>query len=197
MIKDYFAGYFLHASDVTFDLRTNEQTTHGTQAEPWRVTIADTGEGTMTGGRIKRVADHLDGETFCMTYGDCVADVDITALVAFHREQDALATLIAVQPPGRFGAISLAGGRVDTFHEKPEGDGGWVNGGFFVLEPDALDYVEGDATVWEREPMERLADDGRLAAYRHTGFWQPMDSLRDKMVLEEHWASGRPPWKTW
>jgi glucose-1-phosphate cytidylyltransferase len=198
VIKDYFANYFLHSSDVTFDLRTNETTTHATAAEPWRVTVADTGDGTMTGGRLKRVADHLDGETFCMTYGDCVADVDVTSLVGFHRGQGVLATLTAVQPPGRFGALTLSErDHVTSFHEKPGGDGGWVNGGFFVLEPDALDYIEGDTTVWEGEPMERLADEGQLAAYRHSGFWQPMDSLRDKMVLEEQWSSGSPRWKTW
>jgi glucose-1-phosphate cytidylyltransferase len=197
VIKEYFANYFLHASDVTFDLRKNEITTHVSRAEPWRVTVADTGDATMTGGRIKRVAEHLDGQTFCMTYGDCVSDIDVTALVEFHRAEGALATLTAVQPPGRFGALALEGGRVETFHEKPEGDGGWVNGGFFVLEPGALDYIADDSTVWEREPMERLADDGRLAAYKHSGFWQPMDSLRDRMVLEEQWSSGSPPWKTW
>jgi glucose-1-phosphate cytidylyltransferase len=198
VIKDYFANHFLHSSDVTFDLRTNEMTTHATVAEPWRVTIADTGDGTMTGGRLKRVSDHLDGETFCMTYGDCVADVDVTRLVEFHHEQRVLATLTAVQPPGRFGALTLAeSGHVTSFHEKPGGDGGWVNGGFFVLEPGALDYIQGDTTVWEGEPMERLAGEGQLAAYKHSGFWQPMDSLRDKMVLEEQWSSGSPRWKTW
>jgi glucose-1-phosphate cytidylyltransferase len=198
VIKEYFANYFLHSSDVTFDLRTNEMTTISTEAEPWRVTIADTGEGTMTGGRLKRVVDHLDGETFCMTYGDCVADVDVTSLLDFHREQGVLATLTAVQPPGRFGALTLSElDHVTSFHEKPGGDGGWVNGGFFVLEPGALDYIDGDTTVWEGEPMERLADEGRLAAYRHSGFWQPMDSLRDKMFLEEQWRAGSPPWRTW
>ena len=198
VIKDYFANQFLHSSDVTFDLRTNEMTTHSTAAEPWCVTIADTGDGTMTGGRLKRVADHLGGETFCMTYGDCVADVDLSSLVDFHREQGVLATLTAVQPPGRFGALTLsARDHVTSFHEKPGGDGGWVNGGFFVLEPGALDYIEGDTTVWEARPMERLADEGQLAAYKHSGFWQPMDSLRDKMVLEEQWSSGTPPWKAW
>ena len=197
MIKEYFANYFLHMTDVTFDLRANTMTTHSSAAEPWRVTIADTGDATMTGGRIKRVAQHVGDGTFCMTYGDCVADVDLSALVAHHREHDALATLTAVQPPGRFGALALDGDRVESFHEKPEGDGGWVNGGFFVLEPEVLDYIEGDDSVWEREPMERLAEDGRLVAYRHAGFWQPMDSLRDKMVLEEQWLAGSPPWKSW
>ena len=197
LIKEYFANYFLHMTDVTFDLRANSMTTHASAAEPWRVTIADTGDATMTGGRIKRVAEHLDGETFCMTYGDCVSDVDLTALVAHHRAVGALATLTAVQPPGRFGALGLHGDRVDAFHEKPEGDGGWVNGGFFVLEPEVLDYIAGEGTIWEREPMERLAHDGKLAAFRHAGFWQPMDSLRDKMILEEAWLAGSPPWKTW
>ena len=198
MIKDYFANYYLHRSDVTIDVAANSITTHASDAERWRVTIVDTGEGTMTGGRLKRVADFLDG-TFYMTYGDCLADVDLEALASLHRRQGALATMTAIQPPGRFGAIVLADDhtRIASFHEKPTGDGGWVNGGFFVVEPAALEYVEGDASVWEREPLERLAADGMLAAYRHTGYWQNMDTLRDKMVLEEQWASAAPPWKTW
>ena len=196
-IKDYFAKHFLHASDVTFDLRANEMTTHGTTAEPWRVTVVETGDATMTGGRLKRVSDYLDDEPFCMTYGDCVADIDVTALVAFHRRENVLATLTAVQPPGRFGALALAGGRVTTFHEKPEGDGGGATGGFCVLAPAALVSVVGAAWVWARAPLARLPHDGQLSAYRHLGFWQPMDSLRDKMVLEEQWASTSPPWKTW
>ena len=199
VIKEYFSNYFLHRSDVTFELETGAMTAHSTAAEPWRVTIVDTGDRTMTGGRIARVAEHLGGETFCMTYGDCVSDLDVGRLVEFHREQRVLATLTAIQPPGRFGALGLQEGeaRIGSFHEKPAGDGGWVNGGFFVLEPGALDYVAGDETVWEAEPLEGLARDGRLAAYRHDGYWQNMDSLRDKMVLEELWASGNAPWKIW
>ena len=199
MIKEYFANYFLHMADVTFDLETNEMTTHTTAAEPWRVTIVDTGENTMTGGRLKRVRDFVGGEAFCMTYGDCVSDIDIGALADFHRSQGVLTTVTAIQPPGRFGALGLREGtdKVAAFHEKPVGDGGWVNGGFFVLEPAALDYIDGDDTIWEREPLERLAHDGMLAAYRHAGYWQNMDTLRDKMILEQQWSSEAPPWKTW
>ncbi len=199
MIKEYFANYFLHMSDVTIDIVTSELTTHATAAEPWRVTIVDTGEGTMTGGRVKRLRDYIGDETFCMTYGDCAADIDIGRLVEFHRSEGALATLTAVQPPGRFGVLRLNEGqpRIESFTEKPDREGGWVNGGFFVVEPEVLEYVEGDATVWEREPMERLALEGNLSAYRHEGFWHPMDTLRDKVVLEELWASGKAPWKIW
>ena len=198
MIKEYFANYFLHMSDVTIDLGKNEVSTHASAAEPWRVTIVDTGDGTMTGGRVRRLREYIGDETFCLTYGDCAADVDIGALVDFHRSEGALATLTAVQPPGRFGVLALTEGRplIESFTEKPA-EGGWVNGGFFVVEPQVLDYIDGDATVWEREPMERLAAAGRLAAYRHEGFWQPMDTLRDKMVLEELWGSGDAPWKVW
>ncbi len=199
MIKEYFANYFLHMSDVTIDLAANSITTHSTEAEPWKVTIVDTGADTMTGGRLKRVARYVGDDTFCMTYGDCVSDVDVGELVASHRSSGALATVTAIQPPGRFGVLSLVegDGQVRAFKEKPSGDGGWVNGGFFVLEPAVFDYIDGDATVWEREPLERLAGDGSLAAYRHTGYWQNMDTLRDKMALEEQWASAAPPWKTW
>jgi glucose-1-phosphate cytidylyltransferase len=199
LIKEYFAGYYLQRSDVTFDLAKNSLETHSSDAEPWRVTVVDTGDATMTGGRLRRVREHLGDGTFCMTYGDCVGDVDIGALVDFHREHDVLATVTAVQPPGRFGALSLRhdGNRIEEFVEKPSGDGGWVNGGFFVLESEVLDYVEGDETVWEREPLGGLARDGQLVAYRHSGYWQPMDTLRDRMVLEEHWASGEAPWKSW
>jgi glucose-1-phosphate cytidylyltransferase len=198
VIKEYFANYFLNTSDITIDLATNTVETHSSVAEPWRVTLVDTGDETMTGGRIKRAASYLDDETFCLTYGDCVARLDIGELISAHRSFGTMATLTAIQPPGRFGALMLSeGARVEAFHEKPEGDGGWVNGGFFVLEPAALDYIEGDSTVWERGPMERLALDGQLAAFKHSGFWQPMDTLRDKMVLEEQWASGTPPWKVW
>lgn len=199
MLKEYFANYFLHMSDVTIDLEANSLTTHVAGAEPWKVTIVDTGDGTMTGGRVRRVQEYLGGETFCLTYGDCVADIDVSALIEFHRSDGCLATLTAVQPPGRFGVLSLHRGqtRVESFMEKPAGEGGWVNGGFFVVEPEVVDYIDGDATVWEREPLERLAREGMLLAYRHGGFWHPMDTLRDKMVLEELWASGRAPWKVW
>ena len=199
MIKEYFANYFLHNADVTFDLAKNETVTHSSTAESWKVTVVETGDATMTGGRLKRVADHLDGETFCMTYGDCVSDIDVTRLVDFHRSAGTFATVTAVQPPGRFGVLTLHEGesRIDAFLEKPEGEGGWVNGGFFVLEPQALDVIDGDATVWEREPLERLAREGEVSAYRHAGFWHPMDTLRDRMVLEQMWESGEPPWKGW
>ena len=199
MIKEYFAGYFLRSSDVTFDLAQNSFEAHGSEVEPWRVTVVDTGDATMTGGRLRRAREHLGDETFCLTYGDCVADVDITALVGFHRDHDVLATVTAVQPPGRFGALSLGHdeNKIEEFVEKPSGDGGWVNGGFFVCEPRVLDYVESDATVWEREPLEGLARDDQLVAYRHHGYWQPMDTLRDKTVLEERWAADDAPWKTW
>lgn len=201
LIKEYFANYLLHQSNVTFDIRNNQMTIHEHAAEPWRVTLVDTGDKTMTGGRLKRVADHVGSETFCMTYGDGVADVDIRQCIEFHRAQGTLATLTAVQAPGRFGAFSLAAeqSRIEKFMEKPKGEGvdAWINGGFFVLEPAVMDYIEGDSTVWEREPMERLARSGQLAAYKHAGFWQPMDTLRDKHYLEQIWESGSPPWKTW
>ncbi len=207
MIKEYFANYALHSSDVTFDMRTGTVETHRSAAEPWRVTIVDTGEASLTGGRIRRVREFLGDETFCCTYGDGVSDVDIGALIAFHREQGVLATMTAVQPPGRFGVFTLgpADAKVSEFHEKPAGDGpvaaahptSWVNGGFFVIEPAAIDYIANDSTTWEREPMEHLAHDGQLAAFRHSGFWQPMDTLRDRNVLEDHWKSGAAPWKIW
>ncbi len=199
IIKEYFANYFLRNSDVTFDVRTNEIEVHRTESEPWRVTLVDTGETTMTGGRLRRVREYIGEETFCLTYGDGVSDVDVTDLISFHRMQGTLATLTAVQPPGRFGAFPLESGqtRITHFREKPGGDGAWINGGFFVLEPEVLDYIAGDATVWEREPMERLAEEGNLAAYRHGGFWHPMDTLRDKIYLEELWQSGTAPWRIW
>lgn len=199
VIKDYFASYYLHTANVTFDMRRNEMQVHKNGAEPWRVTLVDTGENTMTGGRLKRVREYLDNETFCMTYGDGVSNVNINDVVRFHWEEKALCTLTAAQPPGRFGAFSLQQGanKIATFKEKPDGDGAWVNSGFFVLEPGVFDYIEDDASVWEHGPLERLARDGKLAAYRHTGFWQPMDSLRDKNVLEGLWSSGKPPWRMW
>ena len=196
VIKEYFANYFLHGSDVTFDLAKNEMTIHEQHAEPWRVTLVDTGSDAMTGGRLKRVEPYLDGETFCFTYGDGVGDVDITAAIAFHRAQKKLATVTAAQPPGRFGLLDVEGDAVCAFREKPE-EGGWVNGGFFVLEKGVLPYIAEDETIWEREPMEDLARDHQLAAYRHDGFWQPMDTLRDKNLLEELWDSGKAPWKVW
>ena len=197
VIKEYFANYFLHMSDVTFDLSTNQMEVHEHKAEPWRVTLVDTGEHTMTGGRLKRVRDYVGDEDFCFTYGDGLGDIDITRLIAFHKEQGKLATLTATQPPGRFGALNLDQAEIMSFQEKPAGDGAWINGGFFVLSPKVIDYIEGDATLWEREPMEQLAREGQFAAYRHTGFWQPMDTLRDKNHLEELWRSGNAPWKVW
>lgn len=199
IIKEYFATYSLHMSDVTFDLRNNNVNVHQNGTEPWKVTLVDTGEKTMTGGRLKRVKDYIDNETFCMTYGDGVSDVNITKLIDFHREQKVLATLTAIQPPGRFGTFSLVEGqaKIRSFREKTKSDGAWVNGGFFVLEPEAIDYIGGDSTVWEQEPLQRLAHDNMLSAYKHFGFWHPMDSLRDKKVLEQLWASDNPPWKIW
>ncbi|MGH2465697.1 MAG: glucose-1-phosphate cytidylyltransferase [Candidatus Limnocylindrales bacterium] len=199
LIKEYFANYFLHNADVTFDLRSREMEVHQNAAEPWHVTLVDTGAQTQTGGRLKRVGSYVAGERFMMTYGDGVADIDLAQLIAFHEAQGKLATVTAVQPPGRFGALELdpSGSLVSAFVEKPEGDGGWMNGGFFVLEPAALEYIDGDATLWEKEPLERLARDGELTAYRHHGFWQPMDTLRDLRTLEELWDGGNAPWKSW
>ena len=197
VIKEYFANYFLHMSDVTFDMSTNKLEVHHKHAEPWRVTLVDTGEQTQTGGRLKRVSDYLDDETFCFTYGDGVANVDIASLLEFHREKATLATMCAVQPPGRFGALDIQGHRITRFEEKPSGDGSWINGGFFVLEPGVLPYIDGDSTIWERSPLEALARAGQLSAYTHDGFWQPMDTLRDKVKLESLWQSGEAPWKVW
>jgi glucose-1-phosphate cytidylyltransferase len=199
IIKDYFASYHLHRSDVTFDLRNNNMQIHQNDTEPWKVTLVDTGEKSLTGGRIKRVKDYIGNETFCLTYGDGVSDINIQELVAFHKSQQTVATLTAVQSPGRFGAFTLdhAQKKITAFKEKPKGDGAWINGGFFVLEPGVMDYIDGDLTIWEREPMEKLAQQGMLAAYRHQGFWQNMDTLRDKMYLEELWQSPNPPWKIW
>ena len=198
VIKEYFANYFLHMSDVTFDMRDNSMVVHQASAEPWRVTLVDTGETTQVGGRIKRVLPFVrDDAAFCVTYGDGVGDVDVTASIALHHARARLATVTAVQPPGRFGALRYEDDRAVGFEEKPRGDGGWINGGFFVLSPEVGGVIEGDASVWEREPMERLARDGQMTVHFHHGFWQPMDTLRDKAHLEELWASGRAPWKVW
>ena len=197
MIKEYFANYFLHMSDVTFDMSTNQMEVHGRYAEPWRVTLVDTGEKTMTGGRLKRVKDYLNGEVFCFTYGDGLSSVDISALIKFHQSEDVSATVTAVQPPGRFGSLSLSKTRIVGFKEKPVGDGGWINGGFFVLSPSVFDLIEGDSTIWERDPLETLAKQNELAAFMHPGFFQPMDTLRDRNNLEEMWESGKAPWKVW
>ena len=198
VIKEYFANYFLHMSDITFDMVNNKMEVHQQNVEPWRVTLVDTGDETMTGGRLKRVAPYVEGEeAFCFTYGDGVGDVAITALIKFHRDRGKLATLTATQPPGRFGALSLNGDQITSFKEKPHGDGSWINGGFFVLSPKVINRIAGDATLWEREPMETLANDGEFSAYFHSGFWQPMDTLRDKALLEDLWVSGKAPWKVW
>lgn len=199
VIKEYFANYFLRMSDVTFDMRFNQMNIHSGNAEPWRVTLVDTGEKSMTGGRLKRVREHIGNETFCFTYGDGVSNIDISKLIEFHKEQQTLGTLTAVQPSGRFGAIVLGPEqtRITRFHEKPEGDGAWVNGGYFVLEPEVIDFVIDDSTVWEQEPLQKLADDGQLSAFKHEGFWQPMDTLKDKNYLEGLWQNGKAPWKVW
>lgn len=199
VIKEYFANYFLHMSDVTFDMRFNQMNIHRGSAEPWRVTLVDTGDNTMTGGRLKRVQEHIGFETFCFTYGDGVSNVNINDLITFHKQQGTLATLTAVRPPGRFGALHLEMGQdtVSSFREKPEGDGTWINGGFFVLEPEVIDYISDNSTVWEQEPLNKLAETNQLSAYRHSGFWQPMDTLRDKQCLEELWKTNNAPWKVW
>ena len=198
LIKEYFANYFLHMSDVTFDIAENKVTIHQNSAEPWRITLVETGDNTMTGGRLKRVAPYLGDEDFCFTYGDGVADVNIAELIAYHKEQKTLATLTAIQPPGRFGALCFdVHQKVLGFTEKPQGDGGWINGGFFILSPNVIDYIDGDDTVWEKYPLESLAKEGQLSAYQHQGFWHPMDTLRDKNYLEELWQSGKAPWRIW
>ncbi len=197
VIKEYFANYFLHMSDVTFDMTKNKMEVHQANAEPWRVTLVDTGEATMTGGRLKRVSSYVEDGDFCLTYGDGLSNIDIRRLIAFHKDQGTLATVTAVQPPGRFGALDVQQHKITGFKEKPQGDGGWINGGFFVLAPKALRYIENDRTAWEREPMESLARNGQLSAFRHEGFWQPMDTLRDKIQLEELWTQGKAPWKVW
>jgi glucose-1-phosphate cytidylyltransferase len=198
VIKEYFANYFLHMSDVTFDIQANSVHVHQKRAEPWKVTLVDTGDDSMTGGRILRVADHVKDEAaFCLTYGDGVADVDISETIRFHQKHGRSVTVTATRPPGRFGALDIQLGRVCSFQEKPMGDGGMINGGFFVLSPRVLGYLKDDRTAWEQQPLQRLAAEGEVMAYEHHGFWQPMDTLRDKLYLEDLWASGRAPWKTW
>jgi glucose-1-phosphate cytidylyltransferase len=198
VIKEYFANYCLHLSDVTFDLANNRMEVHQRNAEPWRVTLVDTGEQTMTGGRVRRIAQYVkDDKEFCLTYGDGVGDVDIAAALAFHRAHGRDCTMTVAQPPGRFGAVSLDQEKVVTFQEKPIGDGGWINAGFFVCSPKVIERIESDPTIWEREPMESLAREDHMRAWYHRGFWQPMDTLRDKLLLEDLWAKGKAPWKTW
>ncbi len=197
IIKEYFSNYSLHNSDITIDLAENKILFHQKQVEPWKVTLVDTGENTQTGGRLKRVANYIGNEDFCFTYGDGVADVNIKQLIEFHKKEGTLATVTATQSPGRFGALNLDGNRVSSFNEKPLGDGGWINGGFFVLSPLVLKYIDGDATLWEREPLENLAREKKLSAFYHEGFWQPMDTLRDKMKLDSLWQNGQAPWKIW
>ncbi len=197
VIKEYFANYFLHNSDVTFDMSKNKMEVHEHTNEPWKVTLVDTGADTMTGGRLKRVGKYLDNDDFCFTYGDGLSDVNITELIKTHKASKKIATVTAVQPPGRFGALVMKGELVTSFAEKPKGDGAWVNGGFFVLNPSALDFIDNDQSIWERSPMEKIAELRELNAYKHNGFWQPMDTLRDKMMLEDLWSSNKAPWKVW
>jgi glucose-1-phosphate cytidylyltransferase len=197
MVKEYFANYFLHMSDVTFDMKNNKMEIHRKFAEPWNVTLVDTGIDTMTGGRLKRIKEYVDDKTFCFTYGDGVADVQIDKLIKFHNDNKTIATVTAVQPPGRFGTLDVKQDKIISFKEKPPGDGNWINGGYFVLEPSVFDYLKDDSTVWEREPLEKLAKDEQLSAYKHSGFWQPLDTLRDKNKLEDLWSKGNAPWKIW
>jgi glucose-1-phosphate cytidylyltransferase len=197
MIKEYFANYFLHMSDVTFDMSNNSMEIHQKNAEPWKVTLIDTGENTQTGGRLKRIRSYLGNEDFCFTYGDGVGSIDITKLIEFHKQHGKNATVTAVQPPGRFGALKMTGNSVNSFVEKPHGDGMYINGGFFLLNPKVIDLIDNDGTIWEREPLELLAKTDQLEAYKHSGFWQPMDTLRDKQYLEELWQSSKAPWKIW
>lgn len=196
MIKEYFANYFLHMADVTFCMKENKMSVHQNTAEPWTVTLVDTGENSMTGGRLKRVQEYIDDD-FCFTYGDGVSDVNISKLIEFHKNQNTMATLTAVQPPGRFGALSLNKNLITGFKEKPEGDGNWINGGFFVLKKDVFEYIDGADSVWEKEPLERLANEGELSSFLHKGFWQPMDTLRDRVLLEKLWENDTAPWKIW
>jgi glucose-1-phosphate cytidylyltransferase len=197
MIKEYFSNYFLHSADVTFSLATNEMMVHNRQSEPWIVTLVDTGDNTMTGGRLKRVAKYLDDEDFCFTYGDGLSNVDVSHLISFHKSKNTLATMTGVQPPGRYGAIIRDGDYVESFVEKPRGDGGLINGGFFVLSPKVIELIEDDASIWEREPLETLSRSKLLSVFEHTGFWHAMDTLRDKTYLEDLWSTGNAPWKTW
>lgn len=197
IIKEYFSNYFLHTSDVTFNIRENNMEIHQKHAEPWRVTLVDTGEQTMTGGRLKRVASYIGDKTFCFTYGDGLCDIDLSKLIEHHKMSGRQATVTAIQPPGRFGALHIERGVVHHFQEKPAGDGSWINGGFFVLEPSVLSHIEGDETVWEQQPLQQLAANGQLSAYQHGGFWQAMDTLRDKNHIEELWITGNAPWKSW
>jgi glucose-1-phosphate cytidylyltransferase len=197
LIKEYFSNYFLHMSDLTIDMKNNKIVMHNHIAEPWTVTLVDTGEKTMTGGRLKFIAPYLNKETFCFTYGDGLSDINLGELIEFHKKSGLLATVTSIQQPGRYGSLSIDGNLVIQFQEKPDGDGIWISGGFFVLEPDVLDYIDGVDTVWEDSPLKQLALEGQLGAYRHTGFWQAMDTLREKYILESHWSSGEPPWKKW
>lgn len=197
VIKEYFANYYLHTSDVTFDIANNRMEVHQNNAEPWRITLVDTGDLTQTGGRLRRIRDYIKEEDFCMTYGDGVGNVNISRLIEFHRSHGCMATVTAMQPPGRFGALELSGNKVISFGEKPHGDGAWINGGFFVLSPRVLDYIAGDETLWEREPLESLAANNQLKAWFHSGFWQPMDTLRDRQYLESLWQNDKAPWKVW
>lgn len=197
VIKEYFANYFLHMSDVTFDIKNNDMEVHRKFAEPWKITLIDTGLETMTGGRLKRVSSYVKDDTFCFTYGDGLSDIDISELIRFHRKNKKIATITAIQPPGRYGSLIIEKDSVIDFKEKPPGDGGWINGGFFVLEPEVLSYIQDDSTIWEREPLERLSNDRQISAYKHNGFWHSIDTLRDKNHLEELWNSGRAPWKKW
>ncbi|MGD9153183.1 MAG: glucose-1-phosphate cytidylyltransferase [Gammaproteobacteria bacterium] len=197
VVKEYFANYFLHMSDVTFDMRDNAMKVHKRHAEPWNVTLVDTGDNTMTGGRLKRVKDYIGNEDFCFTYGDGVANIDINALIDVHKKEQRLSTVTAVKPPGRFGSLVVKKNQVMRFEEKPAGDGAWINGGFFVLSPKVLDYIEGDDSIWEQEPMRRLADDHQMSVYLHEDFWRPMDTLREKKLLEDLWKAKKAPWKIW
>ena len=197
IIKEYFSNYSLHMSDVTLDIKNNKVEVHHQSAEPWKITLVDTGLETMTGGRLKKVKQYLDNETFCFTYGDGLSDVNITDLINFHKNQKSLATITAVRPPGRFGTLNVESEKILTFTEKPAGDGNWINGGYFVLEPSVLDFIKDDTTVWERDPLEKLAKEGHLSAFKHNGFWHPLDTLRDKNYLEDLWSHGNAPWKVW
>jgi len=197
IIKEYFANYFLHMSDVTFDMKNNSMEVHHKFVEPWTITLVDTGLDTMTGGRLKRIKEYVEDETFCFTYGDGLSDIDISSLISFHKNQKTFATATAVQPPGRFGKLEINNERITSFTEKPIGDGAWINGGFFVLEPKVFDYIENDETIWEKQPLEKLASENQLSAFKHNGFWQPLDTLRDKNLLEGMWSSGNAPWKKW